>query len=64
MIRFLGFMFTVAMLEMSIESFINKSAYALHNTLSEVCVEQRLEALVYVHDEAHITKFSHIILLC
>ena len=54
MIIFLGSMLSIAMLELSIELYINKYAYLLYKTFSKVCGEQCLEALVYVCDEAHI----------
>ena len=34
--------------------FTNRVTFVLYTTLSKVCVMQRLEALVYVCDEAHI----------
>ena len=57
MICFLGSMLWVAMLEISIKlspsPSIEQSTRCI-KLLSKVCVEQRLETLVYACDKAHI----------
>ena len=57
MIHFLGSILSVAMLKLSIQVLSNsliEMCTGCIKLLCKVCVEQRLEALVYVGDETHI----------
>ena len=58
MICFLGSILSVNILELSIEvsNSLMEACTRCSNFLSKVCVKQRLEALVHVCDEAHVTK--------
>ena len=58
MICFLGSILSVAILELSIEvsNSLMEVCTRCSKILSKVFVKKRLEALVHVCDEAHITK--------
>ena len=64
MIHFLDSMLNITMLELSIELSILRSTYALYKPFSKVCVEQCLEALVYMFvTRLTFIKFACIILV-